>query len=359
MPSALPEEDELASILDLDVMKAPALSVTVFLNRLKFGTKLDHACTLRAELEQHDQKGEKTTIAELKDKAKEDFGRLARSYTTHLFKETLGHFNFTTNIAQGLGSFDLEIMLKSPLTLATRCYNNLFTTFRLRNYFSLHQESQAQEEYVSFIDEMRLKFAEFDQPTLLVPDTIDFLMEQTTLATRPLLLQSFKLACLCLDESFRPLPPVKFSSINTEDPTSKLVDVILPVQSFFKHVVSSIESATSDASISEFLELESSFGRSALSDTYNPWIGLDNFGKTTILSKLDLENKFRSAVGKEGITRSIPVQQSPSTLQYSKKNVRPTTLLSDSEVSQAAKSLRQCGSKDLLYIVYICTLLNF
>ena len=85
------------------------------------------------------------------------------------------------------------------------------------------------------------------------------------------------LACLCLDEPFRPLPQVKFSSINTEDPTSKLVDVILPLQSFFKHVVSSFESATSDASISEFLELESSFGRSALSDTYNPWIGLDNF----------------------------------------------------------------------------------
>ena len=345
MPSALPEEDELAEILDLDVTKAPALSVTVFLNRMKFGSKLDQAYKLKAELEQRDQKGEKTSIAELKEKAKEDFGRLARSYTTHLFKETLSHFNFTTNIAQGSGSFDLEIMLKSPLTLATRCYNNLFTTFRLRNYFTLDQESQAQEEYVSFIDEMRLKFAEFDQPTLLVPDTIDFLMEQTTLATRPLLLQSFKLACLCLDEQFRPLPPVKFSSINTEDPTSKLVDVILPVQSFFKHVVNSIESATSDASISEFLELESSFGRSALSDSYNPWTGMDNFGRTTILSKLDPGSKFRSAAGKEGVTSSITVQQSPSTLQYSKKNVRPTTLLSDSEVSQAAKSLRQCGSK--------------
>ena len=318
-------------------MKAPALSVTVFLNRVKFGSKLDQACKLRAELEQHDQKGEKTTIAELKEKAKKNFGRLARSYTTHLFEETRSHFNFTTNIAQGLGSFDLEIMLKSPLALATRCYNNLFTTFRLRNYFTLDQESQAQEEYVPFIDEMRLKFAEFDQPTLFVPDTIAFLMEQTTLATRPLLLPS-------LDEPFRPLPPVKFSSINTEDPTSKLVDVILPVQSFFKHVVNSIESATSDASISEFLELESTFGRSALSDTYNPWTGLDNFGRTTILSKLDPDSKFGSAAGKEGVTRSITVQQSPRTLQYSKKNVRPTTLLSDSEVSQAAKSLRQCGS---------------
>ena len=202
-------------------------------------------------------------------------------------------------------------MLKSPLALATRCYNNLFATFRLRNYFTLDQESQVQEEYVSFIDELRLKFAAFDQPTLLVPDTIDFLMEQTTLATRPLLLQSFKLACVCLDGPFRPLPPVKFSSFNTEDPTSKLVDVILPVQSFFKHVVNSIESATSDVSISEFLELESTFGRSAFSDTYSPWTGLDSFGKTTILSKLDPDSKFRSAAGGKGSLVLSPSSSPP------------------------------------------------
>ena len=38
MPPALPGEDELAGILDLDVATAPALSVTVFLNQLKFGS---------------------------------------------------------------------------------------------------------------------------------------------------------------------------------------------------------------------------------------------------------------------------------------------------------------------------------
>ena len=120
MPPALPGEDDLAGILDLDVATAPALSVTVFLNRLKFGSELDHACKLRAEQEQQEQKGEITTIAELKDKIRDEIGRLARSYVTHLFKETRSHFNFTTNIAQGLGSFDLEIMLKFPLALATK-----------------------------------------------------------------------------------------------------------------------------------------------------------------------------------------------------------------------------------------------
>ena len=155
MPPALPGEDELAGILDFDVATAPALSVTVFLNRLKFGTKLDHASNLRAEQEQLEQKGEKSTVTELKDKIKDEFGRLARSYVTHLFKETRSHFNLTTNISQGLGSFDLEIMLKFPLALPTRCYHNLFATFRLRGYFTFDQESQAQVFYRRVTDEIR------------------------------------------------------------------------------------------------------------------------------------------------------------------------------------------------------------
>ena len=346
LPTALPAEEDIASILDLDTTTAPALKVTVFLNRTKFGVKLDQACKLKAEIDQHEQKGEKTSIDELKEKAKEEFGRLARSYVTHLFKDTRGHFNFTTNIAQGLASFDLEILLNLPLSLATKCFSQLFTIFRLRGYFSQEQEAPAQEEYLSFVDELRVKFSEFDQPTLLIKDTIDFLMEQTTLPTRPLLLSCFRLACLCIDEPFRSLPTVKFSSVNTEDPTSKLVDIVLPVQSYFNQVANSVESVTSDASISEFLEMESTFGRTALGDTYDPWSGLDNFGRTEILSKLDPDRRLQSKASKAGTSSSVIVQQSPSTLQYSKKNVRPTHLLSDSEVAQSAKSLRQCSSRD-------------
>ena len=178
LPSALPGEDNLASILDLDVVTAPALSVTVFLNWMKFGAKLDHACKLKAEVEHHELKGEKPPISELREKVKNEFGKLAGKYVTHMFKETRNHFNFSTIIAHGLGSFDLEVLLKLPLTLTTKCYNNLFTTFRLRGYFSPDQELQAHEEYLSFVDELRVNFSLFDQPTLLVPGTI--LMYQRT-----------------------------------------------------------------------------------------------------------------------------------------------------------------------------------
>ena len=160
-----------------------------------------------------------------------------------------------------MGCFDLEILLKSPLALATKCFSKLFMSFRFRGYFVATEETQAQEEYLSYVDELRVKFPEFDQPTLLIPDTITFIMGQTSIQTRPLLLRCFKLACLCLDEPFRSLPTVKFGSVNTDNYASKLIDVILPVQSYFSSVPGSVEAVTSESSISEFLELESTFGR--------------------------------------------------------------------------------------------------
>ena len=179
-----------AKILDLDINVAPALSVTMFLNRIKFGGKLDHACKLKVEVEMHEKQGEKLTLVQLTNKALDKNVRLARSYVTHLFKETRSRFDFTTNIAQALGSFLLEILLKFPLTQATKCFSKLFMSFRLRGYLSATEETQAQDEYLSFVDELRVKFSEFDQPTLLIPDIVDFIMGQTTIQTRPNLLAS-------------------------------------------------------------------------------------------------------------------------------------------------------------------------
>ena len=196
------------------------------------------------------------------------------------------------------------------------------------------------------MDELRVKFSEFDQPTLIIPDTIDFIMGQTTIQTRPTLLGCFELACLCLDERFGPLPTVKVGLVKIHENTSELVDIVLLVQSYFKAVACSVEAVTSDSSISEFLEPETTFGRSALSDTYDPWDNLDQFGHADILSKLDPEGRFQCKIGKENSTKGSQVQQSPSTLRASKKTARPTLLLSDAEISQSAKSLRQRSSKD-------------
>ena len=142
------------------------------------------------------------------------------------------------------------------------------------------------------------------------------------------------------------MPPVKFGSINTDNQSSQLIDIVLPVQSYFSNVAGSIDAVTSESSISDFLEMETTFGRSVLSDTYDPWSGLDNFGKADIISMLDPEDKYQNKIAKTTVSQSTEVQQSPSTMKYPKKNVRPTRLLSDAEISQSAKSLRRGSTKD-------------
>ena len=211
---------------------------------------------------------------------------------------------------------------------------------------TLSQETQAQEEYLSYVDELRVNFSEFDQPTLQIADTINFIMGQTSIQTRPLLLRCFKLACVCLDGPFRCLPTVRFGSVNTDNYASKLIDVILPVQSYYSSVPGSVEAVTSESSTSEFFELESTFGRGALSDTYDSCLGMDQFGRADILSKFDPYDRFHTRGSKEKSASTSQVQSPPKSLRYSAKTARPTQLLFDAGVDQSAKSLRQSGSKD-------------
>ena len=99
------------------------------------------------------------------------------------------------------------------------CHRQLFTSFRLRGYFSFDQECPCSEEYRSFVDVMRQIFPELIQLTLFVKDTVAFLIAQASLTCLPLLCKLFRLACLCLDEPFENFPLVTFGPVNTEDPT--------------------------------------------------------------------------------------------------------------------------------------------
>ena len=66
------------------------------------------------------------------------------------------------------------------------------------------------------------------------------------------------------------MPPVKFSPVRTDDRRSKLIDTILPVQSFFINVGRSIDAFTTASSISDFLAFEPTLGCTAFTDTYSP-----------------------------------------------------------------------------------------
>ena len=283
-PQDLPDDQNWQAILNLDIKKATALTVTEFISRIKLGSRLRVACRAIAERDMRDKQNQGLPIDAL---AKDDFGRSARSYISHLFGAVQNQKTLTTDLMKGLGSFDLNILLHDPLSHADYCFTQLFTSFWLRGYFSSDQEVECHEEYRSFVDELRRKYPELHQPALLVLDTVSFLIEQASLHSRPLLHKLFRLASLCLDERFQTLPPVKFGSVDSDNPTSGFVDVVLPVQTYFHNVTNGMDSVSSDDSIAAFLRLEPTFVGIGNSDVYSPWDSVDFFGRVGILEQLD------------------------------------------------------------------------
>ena len=337
----MPPEENWPEILDLDLGTTTALSVTNFLSRAKFGSKLDAACKIKAGYDRLEKCSAGLSIDALSDKNKEEFGRAARSYVTFLFNSFQGLKGLTNDLVKGLGCFDLEIILLGPIAHATYCHTQLFTSFRLRGHFTMGQETASGEEYLSFVDDLRRTYSDLAQPTLLIPDTVKFLVELPILHSRPLLYKLFRLACLCLDEPFPVLPSVKFGSVDSDNPTSSHIDVILPVQSYFANVPHSIEGVTTDQSVADFLRLEPDFIDGGMSDTYCPWDSVDFFGRSKILEQLtsDISRPKPSvsiAVGKVAGS-SKASWTSKSSPKKSRK--RPNQQSPDKEMISSAKAL--------------------
>ena len=173
------------------------------------------------------------------------------------------------------------------MELGTYCFGQLFSSFRLRDYYSATEESQYLDEYITFVDDLRQRYTSMNQPTFFIFDTIDFLLGQETLQSRPLLYKFFRLSCLCIDEPFAQLPMIKFWGFNSDDPTCQLIDLIQPVQSYFTNVARGVEVMTREESVTKLLTLEPNFGSTALKDVYCPWVSVDFFGKAKIFEELD------------------------------------------------------------------------
>ena len=294
-PKSLPQESDLSGILSVSASDARALAISDFIARSKLDQRLNVACKIKAEKDLSGKPGSKGNLPKLIKENKEEFGRLGRSYVAYLFNASQNNLQLTSDIVKGLGSFDLDIMLCAPLGQALYCFKQLFRCFQLRNYFPPDDESICTEEYLSFLDELRKEMLELSQPRVIIVDAMSFISGHGALQSRPHLFCIFRLSCLCLDESYTGMPIVKFGPDSTDDPKGKLIDTILPVHSFFITVGRSIDALTTSTSASDFLAFESTFGDTAFSDTYNPWEGLDHFGRADILSTLKSGSSKRRA----------------------------------------------------------------
>ena len=343
-PKNLPTEGSFTKILDVSIADAKALNITEFLEQMKFGAKFNLACKIRADREKHN-KHEGVPVKEVIPLVKEEFARSARSYLVYLFRETQGLKGLTSSIVKGLGAFDLSTLLVDPPELGTYCLRQLFTSFRLRGYYDSTEETACYEEYVTLVDSLRQQYSGMSQPTFFIADTVDFLMKQESLRTRPLLYKLFRLSCLCLDVPFPQLPAVKFWNVNSDDPTSQLTDLVRPVQSYFANVAQGVEVMTREEPVSKFLALEPSFGNSALSDVYCPWLSVNFFDRADILKKLDPTGSCHRDLQAQSESRDIAPMESPKSIHYARGKKRGRYQTSSRDRSSSTGSLQAGTSK--------------
>ena len=121
----------------------------------------------------------------------------------------------------------------------------------MRGYFTSDQESILTEEYQPFVDELRGLYPNLDQPTVVIPDVVSFIFGQPALESRLHLTRLIKLSCLCLEEPYAEMPTVKFRPVRTDDLKSRFLDTVPLLQSFLMNVCRSIETLSSDESVSK------------------------------------------------------------------------------------------------------------
>ena len=335
-PKSLPQESDLSGILNVVMADAKALSVTDFIVRSKLDQRLDVACKVKAERELSESKGNRSTLPKRIKESKEEFGRLGRSYVAYLFQAAQNNLLLSSDTVKGLGSFDLDIIFCAPLEQAVHCFKRLFRSFQLRNYFAADDESICTEEYLSFLDELRKEMPGLDQPRVIIIDAVTFISSHESLKRRPHLPRLFRLSCLCLDESYSAMPTVKFGSVRTDDPKSKLLDTILPVQSFLINVGRSIDVLTTPSSVLEFLSLEPTFGNSGFADTYSPWGGLDYFDRAKILSTLKPASVKRRPEPRRLQFKGLQCRSGTKSLPPSSSKTSPVKRQSDSELPSSS-----------------------
>ena len=285
-PDTVPLKRAWLLLMDFRLSQGKLMSDEDFLVRLKIASKVTTASNLKAAGLHFNKKSSKAAINKTAESAKSDFVGSARDFIKFLLSGVLQHTELGSDLIKGLAAFDPHILFRRPVEVALRHFDRLHSTFQLRSWVSASNESVCRDEYVALLDYLRANhFSEFSSASD-PPDLIDFFMDLEFLQTREHLCYLFKLSCLCITSVSTEYPSVSLGRIDTKGLQSRLVDVILPCQSYLSTVPDSLVACCTKSRLEKFSELSSSFGQSAFAPDYDPWTYVDGFGRAAIYKTL-------------------------------------------------------------------------
>ena len=135
-----------------------------------------------------------------------------------------------------MDSFDPQVLFSASSDLASRCFGEIYSCFLLQKWVAVGDLTSYLDEYLEFVDHLKVTQPVFRDKSLSVPDVVSHFTPNFLLRNRSSSLYIFELSCLCLTEESTSLPSVSFSGVDTSDLSCPYSDTILPVQSFLSVV---------------------------------------------------------------------------------------------------------------------------
>ena len=251
---------------------------------------VDKASATKAERDSVQKPGS-SVVTELTAKIKSDFALNARGQILQLLEAVRDHISVSSDIVQGLSSFDPNVLFCQTREQVARSFDVLYGSFQLRKWVSEGDTSLYRDEYNELVDFLRVSQPILKKDPGVIPDIVIFLSQMEALQTRVHLRYLFELCCLCLTETATSLPVIKTSFIDTSDYRCKYTEFIQPVQSYLSTVPDGVAVCTSDTSLSAFNSLLSESEVSSFEPSLDPWEEFDLFGCRKIFKSLDSSYK--------------------------------------------------------------------
>ena len=107
------------------------------------------------------------------------------------------------------------------------------------------------------------------------------------------------------------------------------------MESYFKNVPLGIDNLSSNGSITKFLSLEATFGAGS-KDSYDPWLGIDFFGRAGILTCLDPNEPSSSAQKESSVSEAPKSSGQEKNLAVPPGTKRSFKLLSTSDLTRSS-----------------------
>ena len=285
----LTDESDWEALRQYDFVETKFLDVPSFMEKTELRAKALRAAKSKIDVEREKSKRQKPSEAVARSVIGATFNpfiETGRSYLRYVAKELIKHPSFQSDLVMGMASFDYSTLFVLSRPQAIECYRHLFQSFSSRGWLAKEFKNVHMDDYVEFVDDLRLVYLDNVISGPVIDDMVTFLSNCPELARREYTLHVFKLCCLCLGHICPALPIVGLSYPMSGMESVDLSLVIEPLQSYLLCGELTKNFFTDPDSVARCVEMLHGFGDQALQANYNPWDSVDFHGKAGIVEVL-------------------------------------------------------------------------